>query len=551
MPIPPSSAAPASRPNPPTDSTDSNIKNRFDTRPDTSLTSPAQSTNLIVIAFQRIAAAFSEAAAWVRQVFSRNSQASPPLMKVSAPPQLPANGEATKITNRNAEDLDAAAKTAASPVSIKPLHTPVPDGPSSKADENRKAFDTYLRLTKDDAMPPGAALIPQNFEEGAVAHANAIVDEVLEAKKKAEAEGSEFYLPSEKQEKLNIAARILEQQKGAAGAKTKAADARAASHVPTNTVQQVSSFMAWRECKKTLASLAQNKDFSFDAALEYAGEVLAQNASKAEAMQPEVKALLNDARLLIAEADKIRDEYEKARREAENARRKDDNARLIANLLDSAEAARMEPEGISPAQTETLGTPAQQAWVESQSGRGMPPPPPPPRVRPHLQASTVSLPETPLPTMPPPAAPAPRKQNLAYLVGQLPAWSGKQLIIIASAASPLSSDQVGRAMQGLRSIDWAAGAASIATPSGKVVDEIQRLMNYARQQEVRNDERAETLEYAGMLMKYLQPEQLKKSGPEFGALLNLLAMRDELSARIDAELQALMPPKRAPAKQKN
>lgn len=543
MPVPPSSAAPASRPNPPTDSTDSNIKNRFDPRPDTSLTSPAQSTNLIVVAFQRIAAAFSEAAAWVRQVFSRNSQASPPLMKVSAPPQLPSKGAATKITNLNAEDLDAAAKTAASPHSIKLVHTPVPDAPSSNADKNRKAFDTYLRLTKDDATPPGAALIPQNFEEGTVAHANVIVDEALESKKKAKAEGSEFYLPSEKQKKLNTAARILEQQKDAAGAKTKAADARAASHVPTSTAQQVSSFMAWRECKKTPASLAKNKDFSFDAALEYAHEVLAQNASKDAAKQTEVKALLNDAIEFIAKADKIRDDYENARREDENARLKDENARLIANLLASAEAARAEPKGISPAQTETLGTPARQARIESQSDRGMPPPPPPPRVRPPSRASTVSLAETPLPTTPPPAAPAPRKQNLAYLVGQLPAWSGKQLIIIASAASPLSSDQVGRAVQGLRSIDWAAGAASIATPSGKLVDETERLMNVARQGEVANYERAETLEYAGMLMKYLEPEQLKKSGPEFGALLNLHAMRDELSARIDAELQALRPPK--------
>lgn len=535
MPIPSPSTAPAPRPNPPTESTDSDIKNLFDPRPDTSLTSPAQSTNLIVIAFQRIAAAFSEAAAWVMQVFSRNSQVSPPLMKVSAPPQLPANGAAAKITNRNAEDLDAAAKSAASPHSIKPVHTPPPDSPSSRADKNREAFDTYLRLTKDDPTPPGAAMIPQNFEEGAVAHANAIVDEVLEAKKKAEAEGSEFYLPSEKQENLNIAVRILEQQKDDSATKDKAADARFASHVPTNTAQQVSSFMAWRECKKTPASLATNKDFSFDAALEYAHEVLAQNASKDAAKQPEVKALLNDAIELIAKADEIRDKYE--------------NARLIANLLSSAEAARAEPKGISPAQTETLGTPAQQARIESQSGRGMPPPPPPPRVRPHPQASTVSLPETPLPTTPPPAAPAPRKQNLAYLVGQLPAWSGKQLIIIASAASPLSSDQVGRAMQGLRSIDWAAGAASIATPSGTVVDERQRLMNYDRQQEVANYERAETLEYASMLLRNLSPEHLKDR--EFGALLKLHAKRDELSARIDAELQALRPPKTAPAKKKN
>lgn len=540
-PIQPYSTPPAPRPDPLNDSTDRESKALIDPRPAASLTSPAQSTNLIVIAFQRIAAAFSEAAAWVMQVFSRNSQSSPPLMKVSVPPQLPASGAATKpqfeITNRNAENLHAAAKTVASPDRIKPVHTPLPDSPFSKADKNRKAFDTYLRLTKDDATPPGEALIPQNFEEGAVAHANAMVDEVLEEKKKAEAEGGEFHLPSEKQEKLKIAARILEQQKDAAGAKTKAADARVASHVPTNTAQQFSSFMAWREWKNTPDRSPANEDFSFDAALAYAHEVLAQNASKDAAKQPEVKALLNDAIELIAKADEFRDKYE--------------SARLIANLLASAEAARPEPKGFSPARSNTPATLGEQARIDSQSGRGMPPSPPPPRVRPNLQASTVSLPETTLPSTPPPAAPAPRKQNEAYLVGKLPAWSGKQLSIIASAAFPMTSDQVARAMRGLRSIDWAAGAAPIAMPSGRSADETQRLMNYARQQEAANGERVENLEQAGMLLKYLKPEQLKKSGLEFGALVDLLALHDVLSARIDAELQALRPPKTARAKNKN
>lgn len=519
------------------DSTEAEVKALFDPRPDTSITSPVQHTHPVAVVFLRIAAAFSEAAAWVRQIFLGNSRSSPPLMAVSAPRQLPSNGTETRqpeIANRDAEQLHAVAKAAVATDSGRPAGAPLPGSPSSQADKNREAFDTYVRLAKEEAMPPGAAFIPQNFEKGTVAHANAMVDQVLDAKKKAEAEGGEFYLPSEQQEKLKIAAGVLEQQKDNLIAKAKAAEARGAGHVPTNTAQQFSSFMAWREWKNTPDRLPANEDFSIDAALAYAHEVLAQNASKAEAMQPEIKALLNDAIVLIAKADEFRDKYE--------------NARLIANVLASAEAARPAPKEFSSARTGTLARPAEQTAVDSQGGRGMPPPPPPPRRQSNPHASAV-LPETPQPATPPPAAPAPRKQNLAHLVGRLPNWSGKQLAIIASAAFPLNSDQVSRAIQGLRSIDWAAGAAPVATPSGKATDETQRLMNYARQQQAANDDRAGTLEYASMLLKYLKPEQL--NGPEFGPLLDLHAQRKELSARVDAELQALRPPRIAPANRKN
>lgn len=556
-------SAPARSPQSDRYETDPENAELFDQRSvDPKSVSPASSANLLILAVQRVSTAFSEAAAWIRQLFfglsgsprrageiivGEISRPRPKGTKSVRPAELEGSRAEAKNLHRSANTVAVAETKSIA------LTSHAPETRSGESENDRQSFETYVALSKADGKVPGKAWISSNFEQGTVAHAKAIITGVLGAKEKAEIEGGEFYLSSGEQTRLEIAIGVLDQQKGNPEALHMATRARTVGTVPTSTSEQVTSFMAWREWKNSPDSGSVAGEFSIDAALAYANELLATHAGKPQATQAPLKDWLIDATELIANADKFRAKYE--------------NAKTIADVLNSAKALADAP--VSAGQTRSPGS----DLSDLPSGRGAPPPPPPPRVRVSsspgmnaqnglppapppplvqgIRADTSPLSDTPLPTTPPPAAPAPRKQNLQYLVGSLPAWSARQLDIIASAAFPLGSDQIGRAMRGLRSIDWAAEPGSIAAGSGKAMDEIQRRMSYSRQQEAEIDARLENLEYASMLLKNLKPEQLKKYGPEFGPLSDMHALRRELSARIEAEMQALRPPRTSPANKRS
>lgn len=503
------------------------------------------------LAIGRISAAFAEAAAWIRQIIFRTSQPSLPaqkivLGKISEPPRREANASRVNsplaVENPQARDLQNAATKAALPDTRPAVPNPLSSaGSFTEAEKNRRAFDTYVKLSKANGERPGDALIPQNFETATVNHAHAVLDEFLAGKAQAESAGTRFSWPAERQEEVTIAIGVLEQQKDNPEARQKAALARKPAAVPAprhTPEQKLTSFMAWRDWKNSPDRFPGDENFSIEAAREHAEDLISQYAGKPEAMQVPLKDYLNDAVVLTLQADEFEKRYRDQRMAAITLEARPIRDRLLANAQqpDAGVGAGAPPPPPPPQVSASRS-------LATDMAKGSPPPPPP-RVRTGAPADGDRQPSATLPA-------APRKQQLAQLIGALPNWSGRQLADIASAAFPMNSEQVSRAIQGLRSIDWTLPLAPHASRAEAVMDETQRRLNYSRQREADNERLVENLEYAKRLLETLQVNQLGKGGAPFAPLVAVHALRDQLSPRIGAELQRLLPPKTATAKQQS
>lgn len=560
-----SASTPTSTPTPtPTiksdpDPTEIDYTHLFDARPEIHATSPVQHTDLITVVFRRIAAAFSDAATWIRQVFSGSSRASPPLISITTPRSHSENREATDprspIAKQGAEHLHVRAKTTESLENNLPIGDRLPDSPS-KADEDRKAssrhteatlpsdpdreaFDAYARLCKQDGKPPGEVLIPQNFDKAASAYASEFADRILGS---SVVQGQDFHLGFEDQTRLPVAIAVLQQQNDNPLAKSKAKALVEIGPVPVSSAQQATSFMAWRAWKQDPDKFPSDADFSIDAAMRHASELLAQFAGKPQARLDEVKAILNDATELIVQQEAIQKRYneQKLWREGEQ---------LMSKLLASVEAARPEPVATPAKPVVSSANPVPTAApVDLRPG---PPPPPPPRVRRPSSMPVSDLPETPLPATPAPPPPAPRKQNLPHLVGALPNWTDKQIDTITSAAFPMNHEQVRRGIAGLRSIDWAKAGTSEGFQSASSVDDTERRLNYGSQRRSDEQRLLENLEYAQLLIRRTNREHILKAGDAFRPLADLLAQQEAVSGRLALEIDSRLASVRGSLGQKN
>lgn len=277
-------------------------------------------------AFARIGEEFAAAAARVRSLFSEKSA---PLISISKPrartikPKLPPELEQANQQARDKLRENLAASVTSGSL-FRHAAATMPSHPK------REAFDAYARLCKQDGKHPGEVSIPHNFDKAAAAYASDFADRVLKSKL---AQGRDLHLSSEVQIRLPIAIAVLQQQKSNPLAQSKAKALDEIGPVPVSSVQQATSFMAWRAWKQDPDNFPSDSDFCIDAAVRHASELLAQFAGQPQARLNEVKAILNDATELIAQQDEIQKRYneQKPWREGEQ---------LMSNLLASVEASR-------------------------------------------------------------------------------------------------------------------------------------------------------------------------------------------------------------------
>lgn len=522
---------------PPTEAGQTDAADLFDPVPQYAQ-EPASTPSVLVTvrhAFARIGEAFAAAAVRVQSLFS---VANAPLISISKPrlktmkPELPA-----ELQRANQAAL---AKTQENPAArVKPGSSSRHVEATSPSDPDREAFDAYARLCKQDGKPPGEVLIPQNFDKAASAYAFGFADRILENQV---AQGQDLHLGSEDQARLPVAIAVLQQQNDNPLAKSKAKALVEIGPVPVSSAQQATSFMAWRAWKQDPDKFPSDADFSIDAAVRHASELLAQFAGKPQAMLDEVKAILNDATELIANQTDIQKRYneQKLWREGEQ---------LMSKLLASVEAARPEPVTTPAKPVVSSADPAPTAApVDLRPG---PPPPPPPRVRRPNRMPVSDLPEAPLPATPAPPPPAPRKQNLPHLVGALPNWTDKQIDTIASAAFPMNHEQVRRGITGLRSVDWAKAGAAEGFQSASSMDDTERRLNTGSQRQADQQRLLENLEYAQLLIRRTNREHILKAGEAFRPFADLLAQQEAVSGRLALEIDSRLASVRGSLGQKN
>ncbi|MEY3695127.1 MAG: hypothetical protein RL083_952, partial [Pseudomonadota bacterium] len=120
------------------------------------------------------------------------------------------------------------------------------------------------------------------------------IGQVEKRKATAEQKQAEFWLSSADQEKFEGAKLLLAQQDDQASKKLAEA-ASQLGQVHKNSSHHYLSFMTWREWRNDMSQKPNDTEFSIDAALAYATQLMEDFAGKDVAAGSQMKALLNEA----------------------------------------------------------------------------------------------------------------------------------------------------------------------------------------------------------------------------------------------------------------
>ncbi len=280
----------------------------FDARP----SDPPKSDHLLKRALAAISTAFSDAAGRIRHLFSRETESVNPLISISRP----RNWVRKPLPDDLQQGLDQHHAERAARVSAETfVKAPDPETDASDllAGPDRNAFDSYLALCAANDKAPGQLACPQNFREGALRHAQSLLDLTEQRKQRATDEGREFTLLPSQQQRLKAAATLLTQPRQVASAEratdatdaanaanaTKAAKALEAGPVATHTAFQYQCFEAWREWRDDTDQPMPMADFSISAATAYAQVLVEKHGQGTSVADPQLHQLLADANSLI------------------------------------------------------------------------------------------------------------------------------------------------------------------------------------------------------------------------------------------------------------
>lgn len=176
-------------------------------------------------------------------------------------------------------------------------------------DMDEQAFENYTKLCRHEGKQLGTISCPHNFNDAAVRYAKVFIGQVEKRKATAEQKQAEFWLSSADQEKFEGAKLLLAQQDDQASKKLAEA-ASQLGQVQKNSSSHYLSFMVWREWRNDMSQKPNDTEFSIDAALAYATQLMEDYAGKDVAAGSQMKALLNDAAELINKKQFYADLYD-------------------------------------------------------------------------------------------------------------------------------------------------------------------------------------------------------------------------------------------------
>ncbi len=376
------------------------VESLFDARP----ADEAENRSILTAAFEALSKACRDAAAWIAQVFSGIGGRDGARVAVSAPRNFKKGTLPSDLQQANDEAL-ASQKAAVARMEFVESADKPPAVDSATTDPDREAFDAYVRLCKREGREPGSEQGASSHRDMAVRHARSYVQLVAERQSRAAQEGKEFWLGSDDQEKLRAAQALLKRQDG--GAKP----APAQRPIQSNSTQQLTSFMAWRDWSKNPEQPPVDAGFSMDAAVAYAHELCANHAGKDAAKDPRAKDLLGSAYELIAKEDHYRRNFEIQREAVELVRELDELREPVASQAPPGEVS-----------------------ADEVNTRRAPPAPPPPRVR-STPSGNAAAPTTDAP--PPPLRRVPSVRPMHASWNELPQLSSLDDALQSQAAGLL------------------------------------------------------------------------------------------------------------------
>jgi hypothetical protein len=276
--------------------------------------------------------------------------------------------------------IDAEKRKASAEVAFIESRDEIPLEALADKDMDEQAFENYTKLCRHEGKQLGTISCPHNFNDAAVRYAKVFIGQVEKRKATAEQKQAEFWLSSADQEKFEGAKLLLAQQDDLASKKLAEA-ASQLGQVQKNSSSHYLSFMAWREWRNDMSQKPNDTEFSIDAALAYATQLMEDYAGKDVAAGSQMKALLNDAAELINKKQFYADLYD-------NLLMLETMGSLIAEIRapepDLLETAEIKiPHSIIPTPTPTQASTSTPA-----------PPPPRDRTRQPVTYSTLySIPE--------------------------------------------------------------------------------------------------------------------------------------------------------------
>ncbi|MEY2824854.1 MAG: hypothetical protein RLZ64_1392 [Pseudomonadota bacterium] len=205
--------------------------------------------------------------------------------------------------------IDAEKRKASAEVAFIESRDEIPLEALADKDMDEQAFENYTKLCRHEGKQLGTISCPHNFNDAAVRYAKVFIGQVEKRKATAEQKQAEFWLSSADQEKFEGAKLLLAQQDDQASKKLAEA-ASQLGQVHKNSSHHYLSFMAWLEWRNDTSQKPNDTEFSIDAALAYATQLMEDYAGRDVAAGSQMKALLNDAAELINKKQFYADLYD-------------------------------------------------------------------------------------------------------------------------------------------------------------------------------------------------------------------------------------------------
>ena len=327
-----------------------------------------------------------EASEWVQQKWAVLSQGSGVDFDIGVISK-PRNFQRRQLPDDLLQELrliDAEKRKASAEVAFIESRDEKPLEALADKDMDEQAFENYTKLCRHEGKKLGTISCPHNFNDAAVRYAKVFIGQVEKRKATAEQKQAEFWLSSADQEKFEGAKLLLAQQDDQASKKLAEA-ASQLGQVQKNSSSHYLSFMAWREWRNDMSQKPNDTEFSIDAALAYATQLMEDYAGKDVAAGSQMKALLNDAAELINKKQFYADLY--------------DNLLMLETMSSLiAEIRAPEPDLLETAEIKIshsiIPTPTQASTSTSTSTSTPAPPPPRDRTRQPVTYSTLyNIPE--------------------------------------------------------------------------------------------------------------------------------------------------------------
>ena len=315
-----------------------------------------------------------EASGWVQQKWAALSQGSGVDFDIGVISK-PRNFQRRQLPDDLLQELrliDAEKRKASAEVAFIESRDEKPLEALADKDMDEQAFENYTKLCRHEGKQLGTISCPHNFNDAAVRYAKVFIGQVEKRKATAEQKKAEFWLSSADQEKFEGAKLLLAQQDDQASKKLAEA-ASQLGQVQKNSSSHYLSFMAWREWRNDMSQKPNDTEFSIDAALAYATQLMEDYAGKDVAAGSQMKALLNDAAELINKKQFYADLYD-------NLLMLEKMGSLIAEIRapepDLLETAEIKiPHSIIPAPTPTSTQASTQASTSTPAATPTLPPP--------------------------------------------------------------------------------------------------------------------------------------------------------------------------------